>query len=134
ARAITLLSETVSSYGEDFPVPGPGEAKHRGRQGRASLADLIYRLQEVEGLVRIRLVTLHPSYVTLALARAVRDCDKAERFLPLPVQSGSDRILRAMRRGYTKDLYRRRADSLRAAVPDIELGSDWIVGFPGESE
>jgi tRNA-2-methylthio-N6-dimethylallyladenosine synthase len=134
ARAITLLGQTVNSYGEDFTAPGPGEDRHRGRQGRPGLADLIYRLQEIDGLVRIRLVTLHPSYVTSALARALRDCPKAERFLPLPVQSGSDRILRAMRRGYTTDLYRRRAAILRAEVPDLELGTDWIVGFPGETE
>ena len=134
ARAITLLGQTVNSYGEDFAPPGPGEKHRLGRQGRPGLADLIYRLQEIDGLLRIRLVTLHPSYVTPALARAIRDCDKAERFLPLPAQSGSDRVLRAMRRGYTTDLYRRRAEILRAEVPDIELGSDWIVGFPGETE
>jgi len=134
ARAITLLGQTVNSYGEDCPAPGPGEPALRGRNGRPGLADLIYRLQAIDGLLRIRLVTLHPSYTTPALARALRECDKAERFLPLPAQSGSDRVLRAMRRGYTTDLYRRRVDLLREEVPDLELGSDWIVGFPGETE
>jgi tRNA-2-methylthio-N6-dimethylallyladenosine synthase len=134
ARVVTLLGQTVNSYGEDLPVPGPGQSAMRGRKGRPSLADLIYRLQEVDGLERIRLITLHPAYVTPALAEAIRDCDKCDRFLPLPAQSGSDRILKAMKRGYTVDLYRRRLDILRAAVPDIELGSDWIVGFPGETE
>jgi tRNA-2-methylthio-N6-dimethylallyladenosine synthase len=134
ARAVTLLGQTVNSYGEDFAAPGPDETRHRGRQGRPGLADLIHRLQEIDGLLRIRLITLHPSYLTPELARALRDCDKAERFLPLPAQSGSDRILRAMRRGYTTDLYRRRVDMLRDTVPDVELGSDWIVGFPGETE
>ena len=134
ARVITLLGQTVDSYGEDLPKPGPGEPRLRGRQGRPSLADLLYALQEVEGLERIRLITLHPSYVTPALAQAIRDCDKVDRFLPLPAQSGSDEVLRRMKRGYTTDLYRRRVETLRAAVPDIELGSDWIVGFPGESE
>jgi tRNA-2-methylthio-N6-dimethylallyladenosine synthase len=134
ARAITLLGQTVNSYGEDFPAPRRGEKQHLGRQGRPGLADLVYRLQEIPDLRRIRLVTLHPSYLGTALARAIRECDKAERFLPLPAQSGSDRILRAMRRGYTTDLYRRRVDRLREEVPDIELGSDWIVGFPGETE
>ena len=84
--------------------------------------------------MRIRLITLHPAYVTPALAQAIRDCDKVDRFLPLPAQSGSDDVLRRMKRGYTTDLYRRRIDILRAEVPDIELGSDWIVGFPGETE
>jgi tRNA-2-methylthio-N6-dimethylallyladenosine synthase len=134
ARAITLLGQTVNSYGEDFAPPGAGERHHLGRQGRPGLADLVYRLQEIDGLLRIRLVTLHPSYLTHALARALRDCDKAEKFLPLPVQSGSDRILRAMRRGYTTDLYRRRVEVLRQEVPEVEIGSDWIVGFPGETE
>lgn len=133
-QVITLLGQTVNSYGEDFPVPGPGEARGSGRQGRPSLADLLRRLQEVEGLERIRLVTLHPAYATRALAEAIRDCDKVDRYLPLPAQSGSDRILRAMRRGYTTDLYRRRVAMLREIVPDLELASDWIVGFPGEGE
>ena len=134
ARVVTLLGQTVNSYGEDLPVPGPGEPRLLGRKGRPSLADLMRALQEVDGLERIRLITLHPSYVTPALAEAIRDCPKVDRFLPLPAQSGSDRVLKAMKRGYTVDLYRRRLDILRGAVPDIELGSDWIVGFPGETE
>jgi tRNA-2-methylthio-N6-dimethylallyladenosine synthase len=134
AKVVTLLGQTVNSYGEDLPVPGAGEARGRGRQGRTGLADLLRALQELDGLARVRLITLHPSYVTEELARAIADCDKVERFLPLPAQSGSDDVLRRMKRGYTTDLYRRRAALLREHVPDIELGSDWIVGFPGESE
>ena len=134
ARVITLLGQTVDSYGEDLPVPAEGEPRGTGRQGRPSLADLLRALNEVEGLVRIRLITLHPSYVSPALAESIADCGKVERFLPLPAQSGSDGVLRAMRRGYTTDLYRKRIGILRDRVPDIELGSDWIVGFPGESE
>lgn len=133
ARVITLLGQTVDAYGEDLPSAGPGQAG-TGRQGRPSLADLLRALQEVEGLERIRLITLHPAYVTRALAEAIRDCDKVDRFLPLPAQSGSDRVLRAMKRGYTTDLYRSRVELLRSVVPDLELGSDWIVGFPGERE
>lgn len=134
AQVITLLGQTVNSYGEDFAVPVVGEPAGRGRQGRSSLADLLFEMQELEGLARIRLVTLHPAYATEALAEAIRDCDKVERFLPLPAQSGSDDVLRRMKRGYTTDLYRRRLDVLRNHVPDIELASDWIVGFPGETE
>jgi tRNA-2-methylthio-N6-dimethylallyladenosine synthase len=130
AQVITLLGQTVNSYGEDLE-PGTGG---RGRQGRPALADLIYRLNELPGLERIRLVTLHPAYVTRALAEALRDCRKADRFLPLPIQSGSDEVLRRMKRGYTLDLFRQRADLLREHCPDLELGSDWIVGFPGESD
>ncbi|MHC4377224.1 MAG: tRNA (N6-isopentenyl adenosine(37)-C2)-methylthiotransferase MiaB [Planctomycetota bacterium] len=134
AKVVTLLGQTVNSYGEDLPVPAEGAALGTGRKGRPSLADLIRELQEVDGLERIRLITLHPAYVTTALAEALRDCDKADRFLPLPAQAGSDDVLRAMKRGYTTDLYRRRVDLLREIVPDVELGSDWIVGFPGESD
>jgi len=137
AQVLTLLGQTVNSYGEDFAPPGPeapGAARGRGRQGRPGLADLLYRLQELEGLERIRLVTLHPAYVTPAFARAVADCDKVDRFLPLPAQSGSDDVLKRMKRGYTTELYRGRVGVLREVVPDIELGSDWIVGFCGETE
>ena len=134
AKVITLLGQTVNAYGEDLPVPARTVDRGLGRDGRPSLADLLYALQGVGGLERIRLVTLHPSYVTRALARAIAECPKVERFLPLPAQSGSDDVLRRMRRGYTCELYRKRVALLREAVPDIELGSDWIVGFPGESE
>lgn len=133
-QVITLLGQTVNSYGEDFPAPAAGEPSYLGRQGRPSLADLLRELQGLEGLVRIRLITLHPAYLTRALAEAVRDCDKVDRFLPLPAQAGSDDVLRAMKRGYTLELYRERVAMLREVVPEIELGSDWIVGFPGEGE
>lgn len=134
AQVITLLGQTVNSYGEDLPAPAAGEPGQRGRQGRASLADLLYRLQDVKGLVRIRMITAHAAYATRALAEAIRDCSKVERFLPLPAQHGSDRILKAMKRGYTSDLYRQRAAMLREIVPDLQLGSDWIVGFPTETD
>lgn len=133
-QVLTLLGQTINSYGEDSPAPGPGEPLMRGRKGRPSLADLLYRLEEVEGLERIRLITLHPSYVTQSFAESIRDCSKVEKFLPLPAQAGSDSVLKRMKRGYTLDLYRRRADLLREVVPDIELGSDWIVGFSGETD
>jgi len=129
ARVITLLGQTVNAYGEDLPA-----ADGRGRRGRPGLADLLHALQELEGLERIRLVTLHPSYLDEELARAIAACDKVDRFLPLPAQAGSDSVLRRMRRGYTSELYRERLALLRAHVPDAELGSDWIVGFPGETE
>ncbi len=133
-RVITLLGQTVNSYGEDFAPPGPSEVRWTGRQGRPGLADLLRALQEIDGLQRIRLITLHPSYVTRALAEAIRDCDKVDRFLPLPAQAGSDETLRRMKRGYTLDLYRERVALLREVLPDIELGSDWIVGFCGETD
>jgi tRNA-2-methylthio-N6-dimethylallyladenosine synthase len=75
-KVITLLGQTVNSYGEDCPAPGPGEPVLRGRQGRPSLADLLCALQQIDGLARIRLITLHPSYVTPALAQSIAECSK----------------------------------------------------------
>ncbi len=133
-QVITLLGQTINSYGEDFEKPGTAAPSMRGRQGRPSLADLLERLNEVEGIKRIRLITLHPSYINKPFAEAIRDYDKVEKFLPLPAQAGSDDVLKRMKRGYTLDLYRRRADILREIVPNMELGSDWIVGFSGETD
>ncbi|MEM7519016.1 MAG: MiaB/RimO family radical SAM methylthiotransferase, partial [Planctomycetota bacterium] len=133
-KVLTLLGQTINSYGEDFEKPGTAAPMMRGRQGRASLADLLEKLEGVEGLERIRLITLHPSYINQHFAEAIRDYSKVEKFLPLPAQAGSDEVLKRMKRGYTLDLYRRRADILRSIVPNIELGSDWIVGFSGETD
>ncbi|MDG1499010.1 MAG: tRNA (N6-isopentenyl adenosine(37)-C2)-methylthiotransferase MiaB [Planctomycetota bacterium] len=134
AKVVTLLGQTVNSYGEDMAAPAEGEPQYSGRKGRPALADLLYAMQELEGLERIRMITLHPSYVTPSFAKAIADCDKVDRFLPLPVQSGSDSVLRDMKRGYNVELFKKRVQILRDAVPDIELGSDWIVGFPTESD
>ncbi len=120
---VQLLGQTVDAYGRDLPA---GE--------RASLARLIEAVTEVEGLERIRLITLHPSYVTQDLAAALAASPKFLRLLPIPMQSGSDRILRAMKRGYNAEMYRRRIGMLRWEMPDLELVSDWIVGFPGETD
>ena len=133
-KVLTLLGQTVNSYGEDFPVPLDGEVRGSGRQGREGLGNLLRALQEVPGIERIRMITLHPSYATRALAEAMRDCDKVDHFLPLPAQAGSDSVLKRMKRGYNLDLYRKRADTLRDVLPDLELGSDWIVGFSGETD
>jgi len=123
-KQVTLLGQTVNAYGYD---------RSRGPEA-PRLPSLLRSLSAIEGLRRIGLVTLHAAYLTPDLIEAVADLPKVQRFLPLPAQSGSDRILRAMRRGYTVDLYRSRIDRLREAVPEIEIGSDWIVGFPGETE
>ncbi|MBC8405621.1 MAG: radical SAM protein, partial [Planctomycetes bacterium] len=91
-------------------------------------------LADVDGLQRLRMITLHPSYVTKELSEAMARSPQFMRFLPIPLQSGSDRILRAMKRGYDVGLYAKRIDLLRTAMPDLELISDWIVGFPGETD
>ncbi|MHC4379830.1 MAG: tRNA (N6-isopentenyl adenosine(37)-C2)-methylthiotransferase MiaB [Planctomycetota bacterium] len=120
---VHLLGQTIDSYGRDLP-----------KQDRPDLACLLDALEDIDALKRIRLVTLHPSYVDQRLADAMARSTKFMRFLPVPIQAGSDRVLRAMKRGYSVDLYRKRMDILRNAMPDLELVSDWIVGFPGETD
>jgi tRNA-2-methylthio-N6-dimethylallyladenosine synthase len=123
AREITLLGQNVNAY------RGPGPA------GAAwDLARLIRALAEVDGLERIRYTTSHPRDLGAPLIAAHRDVPKLMPFLHLPVQSGSDRILAAMNRGHTTGDYRRIVERLRAARPDLALSSDFIVGFPGESD
>lgn len=120
---VHLLGQTIDSYGRDLP-----------KQERPDLAGLLDTLEGIDALKRIRLVTLHPSYVDQRLADAMARSTKFMRFLPVPIQAGSDKVLRAMKRGYSVDLYRKRMDILRNAMPDLELISDWIVGFPGETD
>lgn len=120
---VHLLGQTIDSYGRDLP-----------REDRPDLADLLDALEKIPPLHRIRLVTLHPSYVDKKLAEAMARSTKFMRFLPIPIQSGSDQVLRNMKRGYSVELYRKRIDLLRNAMPDLELISDWIVGFPGETD
>jgi tRNA-2-methylthio-N6-dimethylallyladenosine synthase len=120
---LTLLGQNVNAYG------GLGEDGQR-----MGLAALIDRLVRIDGLARIRYTTSHPRDVDEALIAAHRDQDKMMPFLHLPVQSGSDRILAAMNRGHTAADYRRIVARLRAARPDLALSSDFIVGFPGESD
>jgi tRNA-2-methylthio-N6-dimethylallyladenosine synthase len=122
AREITLLGQNVNAY--------RGEASG----GAWGLGRLIRALAETDGLDRIRYTTSHPRDMDDELVDAHRDVTKLMPFLHLPVQSGSDRILAAMNRKHTADEYRRLADQLRAARPDLQLSSDFIVGFPGETD
>jgi tRNA-2-methylthio-N6-dimethylallyladenosine synthase len=123
AREITLLGQNVNAY--------HGAAPEGGSWG---LGRLVRGLAEIPGLVRIRYTTSHPRDVDDELVAAHRDVPQLMPFLHLPVQSGSDRILEAMNRRHGADEYRRIIERLRAARPDIAFSSDFIVGFPGESE
>jgi tRNA-2-methylthio-N6-dimethylallyladenosine synthase len=116
---ITLLGQTVNNYRDGEGV---------------RLSDLLRRLDTLPGLERLHFVTSFPSYVDDDLINAVAECRTVTRFLHIPVQSGSDRILKGMNRRYTADSYRRMVAKFREAVPDVEFGSDFIVGFPGESD
>ncbi|MBY0582504.1 MAG: tRNA (N6-isopentenyl adenosine(37)-C2)-methylthiotransferase MiaB [Sphingomonas sp.] len=118
AREITLLGQNVNAW-ED--------------EGRG-LHDLIAALDRIAGLARIRYTTSHPNDMADGLITAHRDVAKLMPFLHLPVQSGSDRILKAMNRSHSRDGYLRLLDRVRSARPDIALSGDFIVGFPGETD
>jgi tRNA-2-methylthio-N6-dimethylallyladenosine synthase len=120
-REVTLLGQTVNAYGRDLTPT-------------TDLAALFEAVNEVEGLARIRFTTSNPYNLTPRLIAAVRDVPKVCEWFHLPLQSGSDRILARMNRGYTRDEYLGLIEALREAVPDISLSTDLIVGFPGETE
>ncbi len=122
-REITLLGQNVNAYHGE----GPDGAEW-------GLARLMHALADIPDLARIRYTTSHPRDMDDALIAAHRDLPQLMPFLHLPVQSGSDRILAAMNRKHTADEYRRLADRLRTARPDLALSSDFIVGHPGESK
>ena len=121
-REINLLGQNVNAYRGAID----GDV--------ADLAELIHYVAEIEGIERIRFTTSHPVEFTDSLVQAFADVPELVDHLHLPVQSGSDRILRLMKRGHTADDYRRRIDDLRRVRPDISLSSDFIVGFPGETD
>lgn len=121
-REITLLGQNVNAY-------------HSATEGGSwGLARLIRRLAKVDGLDRIRFTTSHPNDMEDDLIDAFGDCEKLMPYLHLPVQSGSDRILKAMNRKHTAEGYIRLLERIRAARPDILLSGDFIVGFPGEED
>ncbi|SPF81016.1 tRNA (N6-isopentenyl adenosine(37)-C2)-methylthiotransferase MiaB [Pseudoprimorskyibacter insulae] len=121
-REITLLGQNVNAY------HGAGEG------GDWGLARLIWALSEIDGLARIRFTTSHPNDMDDALIEAHGTCDKLMPYLHLPVQSGSDRILKRMNRSHTRDDYFRLIDRMRDARPDLHLSGDFIVGFPEETD
>ena len=118
---VTLLGQIVNSYG-------------RKSGGRASLSRLLRRLDQIDGLRRLRFITSFPTLMTPDLMQALRDCESVVSYLHLPVQSGSNTCLKRMARGYSADTYRRLVERLRATVPDVELATDIIVGFCGETD
>ncbi len=121
-RDITLLGQNVNPYHGE----GPG--------GAWGLAQLLRELAKIEGLARLRYTTSHPNDMEDDLIAAHGDLPQLMPYLHLPVQSGSDQILKAMNRKHTADEYLRLVDRIRAARPDILLSSDFIVGFPGETD
>ncbi|MEE4199991.1 MiaB/RimO family radical SAM methylthiotransferase, partial [Erythrobacter sp.] len=123
AREITLLGQNVNAWvGED----------DKGRT--KGLAGLIRALVKLDGLERIRYTTSHPNDMEDDLIAAHGEVDKLMPYLHLPVQSGNDRVLKAMNRAHTAESYLKLLERFRAARPDIALSGDFIVGFPGETE
>ncbi|MBI4577345.1 MAG: tRNA (N6-isopentenyl adenosine(37)-C2)-methylthiotransferase MiaB [Planctomycetes bacterium] len=118
---VTLLGQTVNAWGK------------RGGEG-LDFADLLRALDRVRGLARIKFVTSHPSDMTERVLRAVAECERVCEWLHMPPQSGSDRVLEAMGRGYTVREYLGVVDRARALVPGCEFAGDFIVGYPGETE
>jgi tRNA-2-methylthio-N6-dimethylallyladenosine synthase len=121
AREIQLLGQIVNHY------QAPDDAS-------CDFAELLARLDRIAGLERIRFASPHPRHVTARMIEAMRTLPKVCRHLHLPVQSGSTRILNAMRRRYTREGYLELVDRLRRAIPNIALSTDMIVGFPGERD
>ena len=129
---VTLLGQSVMSYGQVDDV-WPDDHKSSGGY-EEPLARLLEAVSSIDGIKRVRFTSGHPSGCTDELIRAMSEIPEVCEHLHMPVQSGSDRILDMMRRGYSADDYREAAGRLRDAMPDIGLTTDVIVGFPTESE
>lgn len=118
-KEITLLGQNVNSYGKDFQVDFPS---------------LLKKVAELPGLERIRFMSSHPKDLSDDLIEVIAQNPKIERHFHLPLQSGSDKVLKEMNRRYSSQDYMILVKKLRRAVPDITITTDIIVGFPGESE
>ncbi|WP_196594552.1 tRNA (N6-isopentenyl adenosine(37)-C2)-methylthiotransferase MiaB [Pectinatus sottacetonis] len=119
-KEITLLGQNVNSYGKDLV--------------NVDFADLLYNLDKIDGIERIRYMTSHPRDLNDKVIDTIKNSRHVCTHFHLPVQHGSDRILKAMNRGYTIEYYRELVEKVRTAVPDCSLTTDIIVGFPGETE
>ncbi|MBO5020266.1 MAG: tRNA (N6-isopentenyl adenosine(37)-C2)-methylthiotransferase MiaB [Clostridia bacterium] len=120
-KEIMLLGQNVNSYG-------------LGLKEDINFARLLRRINEIDGDFRIRFMTSHPKDCTIELLETIRDCEKIERHLHLPFQSGSNRILKMMNRRYTRESYLSLIESAKEIIPDVTFTSDIIVGFPGETK
>lgn len=118
---VTLLGQNVNSYGRDL-------------DGTPMFAKLLYALDDVKGLERVRFTSPHPKDFRADSVRAMADCRVVCEHIHLPVQSGSDRVLKLMKRAYTQKRYLDKVRMVRDAIPDVAITTDIIVGFPGETE
>ena len=121
-RELILLGQTVNSY------------RHQSGDTVTRLSDLLARLHQIEGIERLKFVTNYPRDMTDDLLHAIRDLSKVSPYLHLPLQSGSNRVLRRMKRGYTFEIYDEMMTRIRETIPGTAISSDFIVGFCGETE
>ncbi|XTZ09919.1 MAG: MiaB/RimO family radical SAM methylthiotransferase, partial [cyanobacterium endosymbiont of Rhopalodia yunnanensis] len=127
-KEVTLLGQNIDAYGRDLPgVLQTGRHRH-------TLTDLLYTVHDVPGIERIRFATSHPRYFTERLIVACQELSKVCEHFHIPFQSGDNEILKAMKRGYTQEKYRRIISKIRDFMPDASISADAIVGFPGETE
>jgi len=120
-KEVTLVGQNVDSYGHDLPA-------------HPDLAVLLNELSNIDDLARIRFLTNHPKDISLKLIDTMASLNEVCEHLELPVQSGDNDILQAMRRGYTVERYRELVQTIRHKIPQMSLSTDIIVGFPGETE
>lgn len=120
-KEITLLGQNVNSYGKDLDE-------------ELSFAKLLYDIDKIDGIERIRFMTSHPKDLSDELIFAIRDCEKVCEHVHLPIQSGSTRVLNEMNRKYTKEHYLELVSKIKGNIPGVSLTSDIIIGFPGETD
>ncbi len=129
-KEITLLGQNVDSYGKDFPTKLPEREELKNYR----LAQLLRDLNAIEGNFRIRFVTSYPTDITDELIETVVELDKVCEYFHIPMQSGSSEVLKAMNRRYDRETYAEIVKKVRKMVPDVTITSDFIAGFPGETE
>lgn len=120
-KEITLLGQNVNSYGKDLA-------------DETDFPELLSQLNEIAGLLRIRFMTSHPRDFSDKLLFKIKELDKVAKHIHLPVQSGSNKVLKEMNRGYKREYYFERVKKIQQEVPEVSISTDFIVGFPGESE
>lgn len=125
-KEVTLLGQNVNAYGMDLKKSGAGDVPN--------FPQLLCMVSEIEGIERVRFVTSHPRDFSDSLIAVLRENPKICKYLHLPMQAGSNEILKKMARGYTRSYYLELIAKIKEAVPHIALSSDFIVGFPGETE
>ena len=127
-KEITLLGQNIDAYGRDLPGSTP-EGRHKH-----TLTDLLYYVHDIPGIDRLRFSTSHPRYFTERLIKACKELPNVCEHFHIPFQSGDNEILKAMKRGYTHEKYRRIIETIREYMPDASITADAIAGFPGETE